>query len=66
MNNLCNNIKSIKYIFIILKYIIPIILTIIGFIKLVLITNTKKAIKRFIVYTLIGLFICIITILVEK
>ena len=61
MNTICENLDSIKKISILLKYIIPIILIIIGFLKLVMITNTKKAIKKFIIYILIGIIISILS-----
>ncbi len=66
MKNICKNIELTKYIFMTLKYIIPIILIIIGFIRLVTLTNTKKAIKKFIIYTLLGIIICIVTIFTQK
>ena len=67
MNNIsCNEELIIKYVFFVLKYIIPIILIIIGFLKLVMITNTKKAIKKFIIFTLSGLIICLISFPLNK
>jgi len=50
MEKICENINKINNIYIVIKYIIPILLVIIGFLKLVMITNTKKAIKKFIIY----------------
>jgi len=55
-----------KFILITLKYIIPIILIIIGFIKLVMITNTKKAIKKFLTHIFIALIICLLTFFAQK
>jgi len=66
MKFVCNHKETVNNILIISKYIIPIIIIIIGFIKLITITNTKKAIKRFIKYIVIGLLICITTIFIEK
>lgn len=66
MNNICNNELIMKYIFLTFKYIIPIILIIIGFIKLVTDTNTKKAIKKFIILTFTAIIICLLTILTQK
>ena len=66
MNSICNNEIIMRYIPLIFKYIIPIILIIIGFIKLVTLTNTKRAIKKFIIYLIIGIIICLITIFTEK
>ena len=65
MNKICNT-SLLDNIIITFKYIIPIILIIIGFIKLVMMTNTKKAIKKFIIYTCIGIIIGISTITIEK
>ena len=66
MNNICENIQTIKNTLIIFKYIIPIIFIMIGFIKLVITTKTKKAIKNFIVYITIAIFIFLIAILGQK
>ena len=66
MNNICENIQTIKNTLIIFKYIIPIIFIMIGFIKLVITTETKKAIKNFIVYITIAIFIFLIAILGQK
>ena len=66
MSNICENTSLLKNIFIIFKYIIPIILIIIGFIKLVMMTNTKKAIKKFIKFICIGILICILSLSTEK
>ena len=60
MENICKNQELLKYIFIVIKYVLPILLIIIGFIKLVTVTNTKKAIKKFLVLGIIGLIICFI------
>lgn len=65
MNFLCEN-KNIDYIIIGLKYAIPVILILIGFLKLVTLTNTKKAIKKFIIYTLIGIITYILISFSEK
>lgn len=66
MNKICENIQTIKNTLIIFKYIIPIIFIMIGFIKLVITTKTKKAIKNFIVYITIAIFIFLIAILGQK
>ncbi len=66
MKNICENISLIKNILIVFKYIIPIILIMIGFIKLINITNTKKAIKRFIKYIILAVIISFLAILTGK
>ena len=66
MNKICENIQIIKNTLIIFKYIIPIIFIMIGFIKLVITTKTKKAIKNFIVYITIAIVIFLIAILGQK
>ena len=55
MEYICKNQETFKYILIIIKYAIPVILIILGFLKLVLTNNTKKALKSFLVFLLIGL-----------
>lgn len=62
MNNICKYSSLLT----IIKYIIPIILIIIGFIKLVMMTNTKKAIKKFIKYISLALIIFILILTTEK
>ena len=69
MNELCSNknlLELIKYIIIAFKYIIPIILIIIGILKLIIMNKKSKALKRFIKYVLIGIIIFFITYCVEK
>lgn len=66
MGKICENIIILKYIFMILKYILPILLIIIGFIKLVTVTNTKKAIKKFSIFIIISIILFIIGIFSEK
>lgn len=58
MENICKNQELLKYAFIAIKYILPALLIIIGFIKLVTITNTKQALKKFLTMLIIGLVIC--------
>jgi len=67
MNNICDNEKIIiiKYILLICKYIIPLIFILIGFIKLIIISNKKKALKRLIKYILISLIILLLTFIIE-
>lgn len=65
MNFLCEN-KNIDYIIIGLKYIVPVVLTLIGFIKLIMITNTKKAIKKFIKYVLLAIIVFVIIFSIKK
>ena len=66
MESICKNEELLKYFFIAVKYIIPAILIVIGFIKLVMVTNTKKAIKRFLIFGIIGLIICLLGFYSEK
>lgn len=66
MEKLCENAMLISYIQIIFKYVIPIILIIIGFIKLITITTTKESLKKFIIYTLSAIIIFLATTLIEK
>lgn len=69
MNDVCNNkdlLDLIKYIIITFKYIIPIILIIIGILKLIIINKKTKALKRFIKYVLIGIIVFFITYCVEN
>jgi len=66
MEKICENINKINNIYIVIKYIIPILLVIIGFLKLVMITNTKKAIKKFIIYITLGLSIALLSFLTNK
>lgn len=63
---MCEKIDIINKLFIIIKYIIPILLIIIGFLKLVMITNTKRAIKKFIIYVVLGISIALISFLTNK
>lgn len=58
MEDICKNQELLKYIFLTIKYILPALLIIIGFIKLITITSTKKAIKKFLTMSIIGLIIC--------
>lgn len=58
MENICKNQELLKYVFIAIKYILPALLIIIGFIKLVTLTDTKKALKKFLIMLIIGLVIC--------
>lgn len=68
MENICKNenIELLKYIFTTIKFILPALLIIVGFIKLVTVTNTKKAIKKFIILLLVGIIIYIVGISTEK
>ena len=58
MEDICKNQELLKNIFLILKYILPALLIIIGFIKLITITNTKKALKKFLTMLIIALIMC--------
>lgn len=66
MEKICKNQELLKYIYITIKYILPALLIVIGFIKLVMITNTKKAIKKFLTFGIIGLIICVLGFYGEK
>jgi len=66
MENICKNQELLKCIFIIMKFVLPALLIIIGFIKLVTITNTKKALKKFIILILIGILLFFTGFLIEK
>ena len=66
MESICKNKELLKYIFITVKYAIPALLIMYGFIKLVMVTNTKKAIKRFLTFGIIGLMICLLGFYGEK
>ena len=66
MENICKNINMINNLYIIIKYIIAILLVIIGFFKLVMITNTKNAIKKFIFFIVLGLSIALLSFLTNK
>ncbi len=57
MENICKNQDLLKYTVITIKYILPALIIMIGFIKLVTITNTKKAIKKFLTMILTGVII---------
>ena len=59
MESICKNEEILKYFFIVVKYIIPAILIVSGFIKLVMVTHTKKAIKRFLIFGIFGVIICL-------
>lgn len=56
MDFVCNN-SMFDIVFLILKYLIPGLLLLIGFIKLVVISNSSKAIKTFIKFFLIGIIV---------
>ena len=60
MEYICKNQETLKYILIIIKYAIPVFLLTIGFLKLVLTNDTKKALKSFLVFLLIGLALFLI------
>lgn len=62
---MCEKKEIIKYILTTFKYIIPIIVLMIGILKLILINKKRKAIKKFIKYTLISIIILIVSILIE-
>lgn len=66
MDKICENTELLKTTFTIFKYIIPIIFTMIGFIKLVITTKTKKAIKSFIIYLFVGGIICLLAFTTQK
>ena len=66
MESICKNGELLKYIFVAVKYVLPALLIVIGFINLVTITNTKKAIKRFLTFGIIGLMICLLGFYGEK
>ena len=66
MESICKNEELLKYIFVAVKYVLPALLIVIGFINLVTITNTKKAIKRFLTFGIIGLMICLLGFYGEK
>lgn len=66
MDKICENTELLKTTFTIFKYIIPIIFTMIGFIKLVITTKTKKAIKSFMIYVFVGVIICIASFAMQK
>jgi D-alanyl-D-alanine carboxypeptidase len=66
MKNTCENSQLIQITLLLFKYIIPIILIIIGFIKLSLITTTKNAIKKFLKNTTIGIIISILAFITQN
>ena len=65
MSKICEQEQIIKYFILSLKYILPILLVIIGIIKLIVITKKTKARKRFIKYLLIAIIVFISAIILE-
>lgn len=66
MGDICKNQELLKYIFIAIKYILPVLIIMIGFIKLITIPNTKKALKKFLTMLIIGIIICGIGFSIQK
>lgn len=67
MNNICNekNINIIKNIILIIKYILPLFIIIIGMIKTLIMKNKKKAIKKLIKYFLLTIIIFLLGFMTE-
>ena len=66
MENICKNQELLKYIFITIKFIIPVLLLIIGFIKFATVTDTKQAFKKFMALLTIGIVVLALGFLIEK
>lgn len=62
---MCKYVNIIKYIMLILKYVIPIILIFIGIAKLILMENKKKALKKLIIYIFSSIIIFVLTFSIE-
>ena len=54
---MCSYKEIIKYILLILKYVIPVFLILLGILKLIFVSNKKKALRRFITYLIGGILI---------
>ena len=62
---MCNNVNIIKYLLLVFKYVIPIVLILLGFLKLMLAHKKKKAFAKFVLCLFSAIIVFILTFVVE-
>lgn len=62
---MCNYVGIIKYILLFFKYIFPIIIILIGFIKLIVLNKKALALKKLIIYLFCAVIIFILSFIIE-